>query len=282
MNKYVNTGVTVKTFVQPDLHLYLYQNFGAQAEKIQLKDASGYFTIFIVTKGRATIKSHDKLQKIQKGQIFIANQTEDYLIDFDKRNFEYIRILVSSGFIRSLDKSYDLFAPFKDKDSTKIYTADTELENFDFVANSVKKTLLTRSSRVFALKSTLDVLCEINYAYEKTHNVQIKQTDSTYAKIVYCIDNRLFERLTLEDVSKDTFLSKRCICYNVKKHTGMTFLEYLNHRRLRTARESIINSRESLVAIASRFGFNTYSTFYRNYQKEFGYAPSDEKRKYFK
>ena len=54
----------------------------------------------------------------------------------------------------------------------------------------------------------MQILCEINYLHETKTQVTIKETDSSFAKISYYIDNHLFENITLEKLANGVFVGK--------------------------------------------------------------------------
>ena len=73
----------------------------------------------------------------------------------------------------------------------------------------------------------MQILCEINYLHETKTQVTIKETDSSFAKISYYIDNHLFENITLKKLANGVFLSEKCVCNTIKRHSRMTYRKFV-------------------------------------------------------
>lgn len=259
-------------FIQPDL-MVLFKNMTLKTLK---KSDSPYYYILILLKGSCNIIYKNVIHHLKSGEIHIAHNNEDFYYDFNDTHAEIIEIYFNSSLLRNYDENYDLLEPFYDYKHLKLLTKKGNAYEFKASIDALLKALETRSSRAFVLTPFLQLICEINYLYEESHPSEIKETDSNYAKIISYIDNHIYEKITLEKVSKSVFLSSKCICNNIKKYSGMTFLQLISSRRSNQAKHLIYSSNMSLQAIAQLCGFDTYSTFYRVYKRQFGITPKEE------
>ncbi len=84
--------------------------------------------------------------------------------------------------------------------------------------------------------------------------------------------------LTLDELSKKFGYAKESLSRILHKHLNETWNSYLNRLRVNRADEMLKeNPNESVYSIAFACGFNSANTFYRAYEKEFGYAPRHNK-----
>lgn len=260
-------------FVQPDLHVYYIND---RLEKRQ-KFSETYYYIFILLNGTCKIKYQNKIYIARPNDVHIAHRKEEFIVEYGNEPAEFIEIRFTSKFFHEFDRNYNLIKPFYDNSKIKILHSETNTLEWNMGVKNLIRALRERASRAFVMTSVLQLVCELNYIYEQRQPFKIKETDSNYAKIISYIDNNLFEKLTLQIISENVFLSPKCICENIKKISGMTYHELISERRFLEARRLIIGTDEPLIKIAERCGFDTYSTFYRGYLKYYGITPKEER-----
>lgn len=116
-----------------------------------------------------------------------------------------------------------------------------------------------------------------NY-YEK--NTLPEYFDNSKQFILHCIEyieNNFTERITLDEISKLSAMSKNSFCELFYKLTGHSFNSYLNICRIKKATEYIKDGYK-ITAIYGLCGYANFSTFYRNFKKIMGVAPNEFKR----
>ncbi len=105
-----------------------------------------------------------------------------------------------------------------------------------------------------------------------------KSQNAYINKIIEIIDERLTEKLTLQDISTELNLSKEYISYIFKKETGKTLINYINEQKMLVAKEFVTNSGMSLVEIAQTLSFDNYNYFSRLFKKYFDCTPKDVRK----
>ncbi|MCK5675096.1 MAG: PocR ligand-binding domain-containing protein, partial [Spirochaetales bacterium] len=88
----------------------------------------------------------------------------------------------------------------------------------------------------------------------------IKHTDAIY-KAIHYMSNNFVEKITLEDVAKEVFLSSAYFSKIFKEQTGFNFSQYLNNLRIEKSKSLLRNSRIPLVDIAGMVGYEDQSYF---------------------
>jgi len=92
------------------------------------------------------------------------------------------------------------------------------------------------------------------------------------------LDIHLEERLTLEKCSEITFLSISQTIRRFRSAYGVTPYEYLNQRRILTAKQLLQNSTLSIEEIATQTGFMDHNYFSKYFKKKVGVSPSRFRR----
>lgn len=91
------------------------------------------------------------------------------------------------------------------------------------------------------------------------------------------------EFLTLDDIASKIGYSKIYLCQAFKKDCGMTVMQYLYDIRLDKAKGMLINTDDSLKAIAFGCGFRSLPHFNRTFSNRFNVSPGkfrrDQKRR---
>lgn len=92
--------------------------------------------------------------------------------------------------------------------------------------------------------------------------------------IISYINNEYKNDITLDELSEKFYISKYHLCREFKKLTGHTIHEYINIRKFQKVKE-LCDSGLSISDACTRAGFNSYSSFYRYYRKNFSDAPGN-------
>jgi AraC-like DNA-binding protein len=88
------------------------------------------------------------------------------------------------------------------------------------------------------------------------------------------LDNHLSERLNLEKCGEITFLSVSQTIRSFRNAYGVTPYEYLNQRRINTAKLLLRNSTLGIEEIAVQTGFPDHNYFSKYFKKKVGVSPS--------
>lgn len=96
--------------------------------------------------------------------------------------------------------------------------------------------------------------------------------------IIKLIDEKLTEKLTLQDISTKLNLSKEYVSCIFKKETGKTLTNYINEQKMTVAKEFVVNSDMPLVEISQALGYDNYNYFSRLFKKHFDRTPIDMRK----
>lgn len=84
------------------------------------------------------------------------------------------------------------------------------------------------------------------------------------------------EPITLEDVAKAAYMTPESFCRYFKKHTGNTFISFLNEIRINEACKKLIAHKfESISTVAYKCGFKSITNFNRVFKFVIGSSPRE-------
>lgn len=93
-------------------------------------------------------------------------------------------------------------------------------------------------------------------------------------KVVNYIKEHYREKITLDILSKEFFVSKSVLNKKFRNDTNMSIIEFTLLQRLHTAKLLLMNTNKSISLIADYCGFISQQYFYLMFSKRFGISPS--------
>ena len=99
-------------------------------------------------------------------------------------------------------------------------------------------------------------------------------TEDLYVQLIQYIHDHIKERITLSSLSEALFVSESYLSRVFRAHLGLTVHRYITQLKLdRILREAMQGGQVSTLAY--EYGFQSYSSFYRAFLKEFGTSPKE-------
>lgn len=121
----------------------------------------------------------------------------------------------------------------------------------------------------------VELLVDVNRDLEdhRLRYVTSAACDEKIVAILKYLNLHLSEPLSIDDLSRQFYISKYYMMRRFKAETGHTIHSYLTEKRLLLAREKIAAGMH-LGEVSEACGFGDYSTFSRAYKKRFGVSPN--------
>ncbi len=118
------------------------------------------------------------------------------------------------------------------------------------------------------------LLVQIFYiALQKVNPVCAKEPSGQILAILEYIDANICKPITLEDISKNTYISQSTISHKFIREMKTTVKQYILQKKMAYA-DDLIQSGENPTEVSLRIGYGNYSNFYRIYKKFYGKSPS--------
>lgn len=121
------------------------------------------------------------------------------------------------------------------------------------------------------------------YIKEKGFSAINKKSLSRIKKVLFFIETKYMENISLEDMAKTIKMNEKYFCKFFKEITKKTPMEYLNHYRIECACEKIKFFDSSITDVAYDCGFNDTSYFTKVFKKyNSGMTPREYSKLYLK
>ena len=134
------------------------------------------------------------------------------------------------------------------------------------------------------LRKTYDVeelysryLCETILLLIKLYHTPAplqKESPALIHSLINYINENIHKKITMDVLNKEFNFSKSYLSNEFKKHMKAPIMQYIRTKKILAAHKMICDGMKT-GQVATYFGFDDYSTFYRSYIKIMGFAPTD-------
>ena len=153
---------------------------------------------------------------------------------------------------------------------------DFETDHYLSCINTIKNCINENKDNTYIIAPLISLLVEISKAYDNKSQNKVKLKRSLAVEMVDFINKNLFEKLNLQIIADNFFISSSQANRVFKKQVGSSIWEYVVIKRLMAAKDMIAKG-ESASTAAEKCGFSDYSSFWRAYKKQFNQNPKNIK-----
>lgn len=248
-----------------------------------------FIEIVYVYDGKGFHLYNDTIYPVSKGELYIINsQTPHCFYPTDKTNSEHL-VVYNVGFLPQFIADINIHLPILTEltdimlykslyEEEIIYSPDlrlsgsmrTEIEQLyekmymEFTTESLNYIEVLRLS-----------LCELLLKIHRFYNLAADSASSMSSQyrhqlILDCIDylkDNYAQKITIEKLSSNFFLSKSYLSSLFKKTTGFGIVEYLQHIRIEKACDLLTTTALTITEISSQVGYTDYRFFNKSFKK---------------
>jgi len=109
---------------------------------------------------------------------------------------------------------------------------------------------------------------------------QVKHSDVVFKTTNY-VKRNCSEKLSLDSLAREVYLSKSYLSSIFKKETGMSLTAYITKVRVEKSKKMLLEENTSLAHISGQCGFKDQSYFTKVFKKETGVSPKRFRNNYF-
>lgn len=99
--------------------------------------------------------------------------------------------------------------------------------------------------------------------------------ENVVLNIIDYLDENLNEEITIESIAGRFHFNRFYLMKMFKKVTGITILEYVNQKKIKSSLNAIVNSDDRILKIALNHGFNSQEYYTETFTKVLGMSPSE-------
>lgn len=238
------------------------------------------FEILYVINGNLTVVFKDKKIIGHDGDCIFINQYE--LHEIPPTNAHYICVVVPSTFFQFFDITQK--CKIKNLTHDKVIN-DYILESYEIALkeNNTEKSKSSRVSnrRFYNLSLEIYGYFYLMFAHAFTnYSEKIKFEESNHDILNICqniikyILEHYQEKITIDDLTKLSFINKQSLQKHFKSITGTSIKAYIMDVRIKKAYDLLMYSKKSITDIAFSCGFEDSNYFSRVIKKYLGMSPS--------
>ena len=126
------------------------------------------------------------------------------------------------------------------------------------------------------LNSLQNITEEVEPLCSSMYSSDISETEGIrLSNIINYIMRNYNNQIALEDIANAAYMTPQAFCRYFKKHTGHTFVSFLNEVRINDACKSLIAGKKSdcISGVAYKAGFNSITNFNRVFKSIIGQSP---------
>lgn len=102
-----------------------------------------------------------------------------------------------------------------------------------------------------------------------------REVDITLQRIIRYIEKHIHEKILLDEIAGDLYVSKSSICHLFAQKMNISIKQYILQKKMAYAAQLMQNGMSALEASRS-VGYENYSNFYRVYRKTYQKPPSGD------
>lgn len=236
--------------------------------------------IFYVLRGKLEIRIDDKSYEMKQGDIILINDNKRHTVMGDENllcarfeidfhllaeHMESLQLLFWCNTVVDKNDAYQDLRRILDRILMRYFEKD---DKGAFYLNSLYYEALHILTSNFLIKTD-----DARLPAEDTQDrLRIRQIQNY-------IQSNYQSQISLNELADRLYLSNAYLSKYIKKHFGMTFMEYLNNVRLFHAVDELMYSNKNITHIALDNGFPTSASFTKAFRDVYHDAPSEYRKK---
>lgn len=236
-----------------------------------------FYEIYYLRKGERIYFINGKLYTVKSGDLIVINPQDVHRTTSSSvEKFERILINFKEDFILPKTLSCDLpFLPFSEGSQLIRFPAKDQANIEKLIFQMLYECQKKEVGYIPYVQLLLSKLL-IQIYRQSLHSPPIVDTPMSrrIEEITTYLNEHFHEKLTLNQVADQFFVSPSYLSRTFKKFTGFNFSEYVQAIRMREARRLLIESNQKVIEIAEKVGYPTIAHFNKTFRKHTGFSPT--------
>ncbi len=241
--------------------------------------------ILFVLKGSITLGVESETYRLNERELEIINPNEVYRIESKEDNLVLLIQIDPSFFERYYDDAKDTF-----------YYTNSSVDNIqeDEKYNKLRTYI---SILLYEVVSKLDdyedqiedalldmmyhLLNQFHYLFYEEESLREDDIQlERYHRIMKYLSNNYMNKVSLQDIAKQEFLSSQYLSYKIKEVFGHSFNEYLNQIRVEESTKLLLDTDKPIGEIAEDVGFSHARYYNKHFKIHYKCTPVQYRKKY--
>lgn len=249
-------------------------------------DKHPFYELIFVSSGKLNINSDDYVGALKKNSLIIHKPNESHSLTCPEKTAPTVIIIgftCEGGEFDRLSKSPVLLSDLEIKKLAEIVKEGRNVfaPPYDQPVFDMKK----KKNPPFGAEQMLKILLEYFLIglsrrfldYVETAETEFSETLSVNEIIAY-IDDNYKEKITIDELAFIFRTNRSSLCKLFKLNTGKTIIEYVNNKKLESAKRKILSTDKTLTEIAEELNFESIHYFTRFFKKMTGLSPKEYRK----
>ena len=225
-----------------------------------------YYVFEYVVKGVGYIETPEERYTVSEGDFYFLNKSRYHIYYADRDDpYEKIFVVLNGSFVDFLVSKY--------LSNDSVYIKKCNLKSL----MTYMIQLLSQDAPISYDKLAVAVLCLFQQVFPSPYRTK-PSTKRIPEMIKNYIDSHINEKVTLEDISNNLYISKSHIERAFKKEYGQTPLVYCANQKIEHVASMLVTTDYSLSHIAQQFGFTDVKYMSKSFKKIKGQTPMEYRR----
>lgn len=256
--KYITINQCGKVYCKPDWHWNC-------RDVNKLRDLD----MWVIVSGKGTLETKDKNYHLKMGDCFILNNQIPFIGNTDQ-NFPLVVIYIHFDLCDKFGKPYA-------GSKTGVPNFYRNMNNFPFFVQILERILMLKFAKrnIEAGNWLKSALLEIKYQDEQSGtSVDDSAVILHIQKLCACVREHPELRFSLKNEAKKVFYCPDYFARLFKKHTGISFRNYILQSRMEAASLYLSSTSYSIGRITELLGYNDIYFFSRQFKQAIGKNPT--------
>lgn len=270
-------------FFGEDLHFRIFQT----SEKQEMLHCHNCLELNLVESGTGSYIIGGRLYPVCPGDLFVINNSERHLAIHKEEPLTLTVIVLDSDYVWQ-KYGQDYLKPFyqrKDNFSNRITSESDEYTKMYQAISCIKEEAQCQKAG-WQMVTEASVNLLLSFLYRYYHEKQelsdwrgnMQHSQGRISNILSYIDTHFTEGITLEQLAKETSMSRTYLCKCFKEITGQTLFTYLEQVRVQYACYLLQTSDLPIAVVAVEAGFDNVSYFNRVFKRCCGCTPGQYRK----
>ncbi|MGX7163453.1 AraC family transcriptional regulator [Enterococcus massiliensis] len=269
----------VNTMISDQYEIYHVKDVVSQEKTIY--HSHDFYEVHTTLSGVGSFYLEGKQFNVTEGTVLLIHYNDLHRIIKQNTNlFERVYIFLTPQFLASRSTKRtnleDCFQPLGNHKSRIIQANPQKLKKLlSFIDEKPDASIY--GSDIKYEQKLIDYMIFLNQLVQKEESENQSNTivqNERIEQIIQYISTHLTDALSLEEMEKTFFVSKYYITREFKKHTGITFHQFVLKKRLLYSKQ-LLKEYKNSSQVYSKAGFTSYPHFLKAFKKEFGLTPKE-------
>lgn len=272
---------------QEDFELYYYEDTVPLGLPAHTHD---HVEIYMFLEGRIGMEIEGEVYPLRYGDVvFIPPGVPHRAVIYGEKEVyrRFVLWMSRAQYGRLLDESDDYGYMEKAAGSGRGIIFRHDRISFQMIYAKVFRLLEELNTRQFAGK-TMCGLCLRDLVLEINRRVYTQKNERTGAgganlceSVRLYVEEHLTQEIPLGELADSLYVSKYYLAHTFKDRMGISIHQYVIKKRLQLGRERLRQG-EMATKLWEELGFGDYTSFFRNFKKEYGMSPAQYRSEFVK